>query len=412
MLRRLRRKFIVIVMVLVGTVLVGVLGSTYLATVRTHEHMLESSLARSLSNGLDARPVMGERRPMDDDGMGQMLGLLVEANGSGIVLGISDAPIVIDSAALNKVISEVVNDGTLSGRDRDLHLAWEASYIDEGLWHVAIVDTTSSDAVVRQQAIKDLQIVCFALLVLFAITWWLSGWALQPVEQAWEQQRRFVADASHELKTPLAVILANTQILETHEGVTDDARRWVDSTNEEAEHMKALVGDLLQLARADESVAGGAVSAMRREDVDLSELVEAAALEFDAVAFERGCSLETQVAEGVHVEGDPEWLERLTRILIDNACKYGAKGTDVTVTLARTGSRATLAVHNLGSPIDQEDLPHVFERFYRSDKARSREGEGGFGLGLAIAKGIADAHGGSISVTSDEVTGTTFKVTL
>lgn len=412
MLKRLRRKFIAYVMVLVGTVLVGVLGTTYLATVEAHERMVESSLARSLSNGLDVRPVMGERRPVDDDGMGQMLGLLVEADGSGIVLDISDAPVVMDPSALRKVIAMVVSDGQLSGRDHDLHLAWEASYVSDGIWHVAIVDTTTSDAVIRQQAVKDVQIVCLALVALFVITWWLSGWALRPVEQAWEQQRRFVSDASHELKTPLAVILANTQILDRHEGVSEDARRWVTSTSEEAEHMKALVGDLLQLARADESAAGGAVSVMRHEDVDLSELVESAALEFDAVAFERGCMLETEVTEGIHVEGDPEWLERLTRILIDNACKYGAEGTTVTLTLTRVGSHPTLSVNNLGNPIDPEDLPHVFERFYRSDKARIREGEGGFGLGLAIAKGIADAHGGSIQVTSNEASGTTFRVTL
>ena len=412
MLRRLRRKFIVIVMVLVGTVLAAVLCTTYLSTVRAHERMIESALAHSLGNGLDVRPVMGERRPIDDDGMGQMLGLLVETDGEGVVLEVSDAPVVIDPSALDGVISKVMADGELSGRDRNLHLAWEASYVDDGVWHVAIVDTASSDAVIRQQAVRSVQIVCLALLALFAITWWLSGWALRPVEEAWEQQRRFVADASHELKTPLSVIIANSQILEGHEGVSEDARRWVASTSEEAEHMKALVGDLLQLARADESSAGGAVGAMRHEDVDLTEIVESAALEFDAVAFERGCMLEANVAEGIRVNGDPEWLERLTRILIDNACKYGAEGTSVTVTLAREGSHPTLCVHNLGNPIDPEDLPHVFERFYRSDKARAREAEGGFGLGLAIAKGIADAHGGTISVTSDETAGTTFRVTL
>lgn len=412
MLKRLRRKFIVIVMTLVGAVLIGVLGFTYLATAQTQRQLIEGSLERSISGGMNNRPTFGGERPRDDNGMrfGGLLSLLVDVSDEGIVLQVSDAPVVINTQALNDVITRVIVDGELSGRDTSAHIAWQSAELDDGGMRIAIVDTSSSDTILYEQAVKDLQIICVALIALFIITWWLSGWALKPVERAWEQQRRFVADASHELKTPLAVILANTQILQKHEGVSDDAMRWVESTSDEAEHMNSLVQDLLQLARADETAAAGSSSSLRHEDIDLSEMVEAAALEFDAVAFERGCMLDSQVEEGIHLAGDPEWIERMVRILIDNATKYGEKGTDVLVKLAKTGSHITLTVHNEGNPIDAEDLPHVFERFYRSDKARSREGEGGFGLGLAIAKGIVDAHGGDISVTSSQAEGTTFKV--
>ena len=304
-----------------------------------------------------------------------------------------------------------MSNGKTEGYDTKQHVAWKSSELGS-YTRIALVDTSSSDSVLRTQAIGNVGIICAALLALWLITWWLSSWALKPVEEAWNQQRRFVADASHELKTPLAVILANTQILQTHTGVSEDAMRWVESTADEAEHMKALVGDLLQLARADESAAGGSANAMRHEDIDLSEMVETAALEFDAVAFERGCMLETSIDEGIHLNGDPEWIERLVRILIDNACKYAEKESTVTVRLEAAPSGSTLSVHNMGNPIDPEDLPHVFERFYRSDKARSRGGEGGFGLGLAIAKSIADAHGGTISVTSTAQDGTTFTVRL
>lgn len=412
MLKRLRRKFIIIVMTLVGTVLVAVLGSTYLATYQTQRQMIEGSLQRSIRGGMDERPTFGGMRPRDNDDtiMGGYLSLLVDVSDAGIVLESSDAPVIINAQTLADVIEQVLADEASSGRDATAHIAWESLTLDDDVTRIAIVDTSSSDALLRQQAIKDIQIVCVALAVLFCITWWLSNWALKPVEHAWEQQRRFVADASHELKTPLAVILANTQILQKHAGVSEDAMRWVESTADEAEHMKVLVQDLLQLARADETVAGGSQSAMRKEPIDLSELVETSALEFDAIAFERGCMIDARVDEKISITGDPEWIERLVRILIDNACKYAERDTTVDVTLAKTGSHATLSVHNAGNPIDAEDLPHVFERFYRSDKARSREGEGGFGLGLAIAKGIADAHGAEISVTSAEEQGTTFRV--
>ena len=431
MLKRLQRQLLLIIMTLVGTVLVAVLGSTYLATYRTQESLIQNSLDRTLYGGMTDRLTMGEH-PRDDNRMGGMLGLLVEVSSDGIVLEVSDTPVVVNTDALTSVIKRVLEDGEESGRDRSIHLAWTSAQFDEdaydvddddeddddgyddesSFWHIALVDTTPSDTLLHEQAIHDLQIICFALIALFAISWWLSDWALRPVARAWEQQRRFVADASHELKTPLAVILANTQILQRDETLPEDARRWVDSTADEATHMKALVGDLLQLARADETAAGVATNAMRHEDINLSEMVEAAALEFDALAFERGLTLEEDISENLHITGDPEWVDRLVRILIDNACKYGATGTSVKVSLSASSGKTHLVVHNWGNPIDPEDLPHVFERFYRSDKARQREGEGGFGLGLAIAKGIADAHGGAISVASTESDGTTFSVVL
>lgn len=148
--------------------------------------------------------------------------------------------------------------------------------------------------------------------------------------------------------------------------------------------------------------------------MNLSDIVDSCALEFDAVAFDRGVTLDASVEEGIHVQGDREWLGRLAKILIDNATKYARKGTEVKVTLKRTSQHIVLSVNNQGDPIDPEDLPHLFDRFYRSDKARSRgEGEqGGFGLGLAIAKGIAEVHGGTIKATSTKADGTTFTVTL
>lgn len=412
MLKRLRKQFILIVMLLVGTVLVAVLGFSYVGSFLGQNAAIDGSLERSLDNGINDRPIMGNLRPDERGGFGNMLGLVVEVSSDGIVLRTSNAPVVINTTVLEDVIDRILVDGESSGRDHNAHVAWDSTWIDDDTLRIALVDTSTGDELLYKQALQDLAIIAVALLVLFAITWWLSGWVLRPVENAWEQQQRFVSDASHELKTPLAVILANTQILQAQDDISEDAMRWIDSTADEANHMKSLVGDLLQLARADETAAGVSSKAVRNIDINFSEMVESASLEFDVVAFERGCMIETDITEGLHVQGDPEWLERLVRILIDNACKYGVPGSDVTVRLAKSGSHVNLSVHNCGNPIDPEDLPHVFERFYRSDKARSREGEGGFGLGLAIAKGIVDTHGGTISVTSTEAEGTTFTVVL
>lgn len=233
----------------------------------------------------------------------------------------------------------------------------------------------------------------------------LARWVVQPTQRAWAQQQQFVADASHELKTPLAVMMANNSILLSHPDDTIGSQlRWVESSQHEAREMLGLVNDMLFLARPE-----NAERQMVREKVDLSSLVQRNVLQFEAVCFERRIRLDSDVAGGVAVTGDANRLQRLVSTLIDNACKYA--DSRVSVRLSRENGRAVLAVSNDGATIPAEDLPHVFDRFYRVDKARVRS-EGGVGLGLAIAQEVAHEHAGSITVASSAQAGTTFTATL
>lgn len=251
-----------------------------------------------------------------------------------------------------------------------------------------------------------------ALLAFFVISLFFSRWALRPVERSWTQQRRFVADASHELKTPLTVILANSSILLEHpERSIASESQWVESTQTEAERMQQLVGDLLLLARLDEGVGASTENASASERIDLADLVEGDLLQFESVAFERNVDLESSLEAGVAVRGDASRLHRLVSTLIDNACKYADDGGGVDVKLRRTPQQVELSVHNTGPAIAADDLPHVFDRFYRADKARTRD-DGSYGLGLAIARAVAEEHDGTIAVTSNDAQGTTFTVTL
>ncbi|MBR3315950.1 MAG: HAMP domain-containing histidine kinase [Atopobiaceae bacterium] len=412
MLRSLRIKFIAIIMALVGTVLISVLGGSFISAWQTQADMIETALERSINRGIRERPLIADISKMPSQDGPNMLILSVEVDETGMLLQSNDAPVTIDSSVLASVLSEALSTDADRGIDNELHIAWRRAQLDAGAWRVVIADTSSSYYTLRSLAIQDLGITVIAMGALFAISVGLSSWLLKPVERAWEQQRRFVADASHELKTPLAVIIANTQILAKDETLSNESRRWVDSTADESAHMKNLVEELLELARTDESTAG-AQGVMRKADVDFSEVVENASLEFDAIAFERGCEIREEVQPGIHVEGDPEWLSRLAKILVDNACKYATSGTPINVTLTRDGKRCVLTVNNQGQTISPEDLEHIFDRFYRTDKARSREAKsGGFGLGLAIAKGIADSHGGEITAQSTDADGTTFRVVL
>lgn len=255
-----------------------------------------------------------------------------------------------------------------------------------------------------------------ALLVLFAFNLLFSRWALRPVQRAWEQQQRFIADASHELKTPLTVILANSAILQRERDETVASQmQWIESTRVEAERMQGLVTDMLDLARSD-ATGEAAAKFDDAQPVSLSRVVEGEALTFEAVAYERGVEWEADVQPDLMVAGDVRQLQRLVSVLLDNACKYVPAHGSVRVMLDRDGQLARLRVTNSGDPIAPEDLAHVFDRFYRADKARTHHGDGeapdGYGLGLSIAQLIAQAHGGTLEAASSAADGTTFTLTL
>ena len=277
-----------------------------------------------------------------------------------------------------------------------------------GTTFVAFADSANADGW-KSLALTLLLVGGAALAVFFVLSLLFSKWALRPVEESWEAQRRFVTDASHELKTPLTVILANTSILLSHpERSIANESKWLESTQIEAQRMQGLVGEMLTLAQVE---ACGEEAPRISEKVDFSDIVAGQTLEFESVAFEQGFALESDIAEGIEVAGDPERLRKLSSTLIENASKYVNAGGTVAVNLSQKGKMAKLDVSNTGSFIEDNDLAHVFDRFYRSDKARSSE-TGGFGLGLSIAREIAESHGGDITVESSRETGTRFTATI
>ena len=250
-------------------------------------------------------------------------------------------------------------------------------------------------------------IFLLAGLLVFGLSFFLARMSLRPVEHAFSEQQRFVQDASHELKTPLTVILANLSILKSRPGASiQEEMLWIQNTETEARRMQELTERLLFLAKADSKRLSPKI-----ERLSLSGLTEAAALPFTALAFERGLRLEIKLEAGLYVKGDAQALTQLLAILIDNALKYAKFGSEVTVRLVRQKKQALLSVHNEGEVIPQDALPHLFDRFYRVDKSRARA-QGGYGLGLSIAKTIASSHGGDIRAESSAEYGTCFTATL
>jgi heavy metal sensor kinase len=225
------------------------------------------------------------------------------------------------------------------------------------------------------------------------------------LEAAFERQARFTADASHELRTPLAILRTHAELALARPRTAEEYRETIESCHRAAVRMSALVEGLLTLARAD----AGKLELLR-QPVDLRQLVEESVALFQPLAEERDVRLAAAL-KPAGVIGDGIRLAQVVTNLLSNALQYNRAGGEVHVALAAEAGEAVLTVTDTGCGIPEEDRPHLFERFYRVDKARSRA-SGGNGLGLAICKSIVEAHGGAIEFTTETGQGSTFTVRL
>lgn len=240
------------------------------------------------------------------------------------------------------------------------------------------------------------------LLIVILVSIFLSKLILRPAVAAFEKQKQFISDAGHELKTPLAAISVNAAVLRDELG----ENKYMDCIQSEAERMQGLIRRMLDVACLED----GGASPEQRVRFSLSEVVYQSTLPFESMAFEQDIRYTVQIQEGCMYTGDPTRIRQLMAIFLDNAFKYGRSGGEVAVRLRREGRRSLIEVYNTGQGISREDLPHIFERFYRCDKARP--GNGSYGLGLAIAQSIVQNCRGTLTAESEYGVWTRFRVTL
>lgn len=245
---------------------------------------------------------------------------------------------------------------------------------------------------------RNLLKICFVIgavsfVVFLGISILLAGWAIKPVELAWNRQRQFVADASHELKTPLTVIMTNAELLDSGNYSPQEKTQFVSSILTMSHQMRGLVESLLELARVDNGNIRKSFT-----QVNFSEVVSDALLPFEPVYFERELTLESRVCDGLILRGSQSHLRQVVEILLDNAAKYSLPHGTVTLELQQHGSNCLLRISNPGEAIDPEQRKQIFQRFYRADKARAMNHS--YGLGLPIAKSILEEHNGKIWVES------------
>ena len=234
----------------------------------------------------------------------------------------------------------------------------------------------------------------------------LAKRALIPIQASWERQRQFAADASHELRTPLSVMQLHLErLFRFPDRTIEEESQPIAVLIEETKRMNKLVSDLMLLARSDSNEP-----VLLLQPLDLTELVNIVVQQFQIAAEQKGISLSSSVHTPMRMNGDRERLLQLLVILLDNAVKYTPSG-DIRVSAARKGNEWRVWIEDSGIGISEADLPHIFDRFYRADKARNRN-DGGAGLGLSIAKWIAESHEGSLTATSQSGEGSSFQLSF
>lgn len=263
---------------------------------------------------------------------------------------------------------------------------------------LVIIDN-SATKVELVNALK-ISVLIFVILefVIIIVSNQITNWIIKPVEEAFTRQKQFVQDASHELKTPLAVIIASTEALENN----PDERKWLDNIKEEAEGMNNLVSDLLEMAKSENKVKDQYV------EENVSKLVEKSVLTFESLLYERNIKLTYNIEENLTLKCDNKGIKQIVGILMDNAIKHSVENGEIIVNLKKDKKNIVIEVSNKGKEIPKEQRNKIFERFYRADESRNRK-ENRYGLGLAIAKNIVNNHNGQISVNCEKGY-TTFKI--
>ena len=383
MIRRLRWKVIGLNMGMVFCVLLAVFAAVYFSS--------RAVIARSVQQQLQQVLQTGSGYDLSQPGQEGVPCFVAEVYASGTVRVSGNSYYdLTDKAALAEIVTAALSADSDEGVLAEHHLRYlrQTALLST---RIAFTDSTLEQATLRSLLTGSLLIGLAALAVLFACSYVLSGAVTRPVDRAWQQQKQFLSDASHELKTPLTVILSSAELLE--QSAAPEQKQYVDNVRAESRRMKRLVEDMLTLSRVER---GG--EHLPDTTADLSDAAADAALRFEPVAYEAGHTLSYDIAPGLLVRGDSGKLEQAVAVLLDNAIKYAAPGTEVRLDAARQGKNACLWVENEGDPIPADKLPHIFDRFYRADESRTDGGS--FGLGLPIARAIVEAHRGTIRCDS------------
>ncbi|MBQ7574113.1 MAG: HAMP domain-containing histidine kinase [Clostridia bacterium] len=437
MFKKLRNSYLITNSIIIAALLALCFGAVYIMVYRNvtsnTAHRLEREIA--MCEGQDSRNNQANQRPqedktppapIDDEKREQEIGgmFLDEATAFMPAFSIkcdANGNITAVNMGFNTeedFYSELVPDLIASDTEKGtIHSA--TSEGESNTWQYQIKKTADSYIIAFVEVSRENSFLKGLLLVLILtmiiatfgavmISWLFANRSIKPIEEAYNKQKQFIADASHELKTPLAAINTNLDVLMSHADSTiAEERKWLIYIKDETKRMIKLTQDLLYLTRTENTQDNTVYS-----KISWTQIANNAVMLMEARAFENGQTITQDISDGIFVTASDDKLKQLCLILVDNAIKYTPNGENIIITLNKKGNDAVFTVKNTGIGIKDDDIAHLFDRFYRADKSRTNDKTFGYGLGLPIAKAITKSLDGHISVSSKENEYTEFKVKL
>lgn len=404
MFKQLRNKFLLLNIMIITILQIAAFSGIYIFTCNRINHNLDNRLSRALEdfirrdseNTYKNPPVIPESGfvPEPVKQVNWIISLRTASNGDVIE---KNTAFDIEESVFEKIALAAKKSKDDKGEVKTVDGVWAFKFKsgEDGELNICAVEISREKNMLSNLIITFIYVGVLALFIIFLISLYFANRAIKPVSEAWEKQNRFIADASHELKTPLTVINTNADVLLSHSDSTiGEEKKWIYYIKDEAQRMTRLTNDLLLLARLDNGN-----NEMQKTEFSLSETVETVILTMEAVLYENNLKFTSDIAGGIKICGNPDSIKQLVMILMDNAVKYTPKGGTIGIVLKKKEGKSVLTVSNTGQPLPHEERKRIFDRFYRADESRTRS-SGGYGLGLAIAYSICRSHGGHISAES------------
>ena len=393
MFDKLRLKLILINMSLLTTVFIAIFVTIYTMTNTNINREINANLSALIDN---------KHKPMPSS-----INIVAEINEDGkVIKGFQSYGLNIDSNILQDAVNRVLDKENISGKiDID---GSSYSYLRQFTHFgnkIAFINRTSYQQVIFELLKSFILIGSISLIVLLIISIYLTNKTIRPIKETFEKQKQFIADASHELKTPLTIIKTNTSlVLSNPEDTIKNQEKWINYISSQTDRMSTLINEMLSLAKLDVNE-----NKLNFTSINISKIIESMLLMFDAVIYENEIDLESNITKDIFINGHQESIKKLFSIIMDNAIKHTNKNGKITVSLLLDKNKIKMIVKNTGEGIPSEHLEKIFERFYRVDSSRVRE-TGGYGLGLSIASSIVKQHKGKIYAQSKENQYTSFFV--
>lgn len=397
MFEKLKRKFILINMSLLTLVFIVIFGGiytyTFLSMNRDIEHELERNIFAIKKPGLEGPMLSGN--------------IIIDMNSDNEVINVLSY-IEMDEEVLKDGVYKVLkNENNFSKiKLNNTRFAYLKEASNKGM-RIILMNIEPQISALTSLIKAFLTIGAISLIILLFISIYLTSKTIKPLKESFEKQKQFIADASHELKTPLAIIKTNTSVLLSNkEESIGNNIKWLNYINNQTERMGKLIDEMLTLAKLDNLNEN-----INFTTFNFSDLINNILLTFEAVIFESNIRLESYIENEIYIKGNKENIKKVFIILLDNAIKYTNYNGEIYIELKQDKNKVRLIVKNTGEGINEENLEKIFERFYRVDDSRERK-TGGYGLGLSIAKSIVESHKGKIYAKSNLNQDTSFIVEL